>query len=124
MLIHREELKRQFDSEEGSFMLIVYNERRWDWDEFKKLTWSMYQVAHESQRQSTIETWIAQGFWYCDTWIRDFTRHPDFPHPERQAHNNAIELISNLAYFLFCGESPFIDDTLERQAKMGILMDE
>jgi hypothetical protein len=123
MLTPREELKRQFDSEKDSFMLIAYGNLRWDWQEFKKLISAMYDVASEVRGQDRIETWIAQGFWYCDTWIRDWTTHPNFQHPEQPAHDHALELISHLAYFLFFGESPFIDDTLERRAK-GIFADE
>jgi hypothetical protein len=104
-------------------MLSARCNLQWDWTAFRQLTHAMYDVANEIRGQDTIETWIAQGFWYCDTWIRDWTMHPNFPRPDQQAHEEALELISNLAYFLFFGESPFTDDTLERQAKAGINVD-
>jgi hypothetical protein len=113
----REILRREFDAEEGSFLLQARVRRRWDWDAFRRLTSVMYDVADESKGQPSVETWIAQGFWYCDTFIRDWTSHPNFPRPREDAYKDAIELVHNLATFLFFGESPYKDDTLRRKAK-------
>ncbi len=110
-------LKNEFDGEEGSFLLKLRCELDWDWDAFQRLTSAMYEVAKIVCYQNSIETWITHGFWFCDTWIREYTTHPDFPKPEKQAHEDALELIHDLAYFLFVGESPFEDNTLEKKAK-------
>ncbi len=109
-------LKREFDGEDGTFLIIARCELVWDWEAFKKLTRAMYDVAEKANNQNSIETWIANGFWFCDTWIRDWTSHPDFPRPEKQAYEDAIELIHDLAYFLFSGESPYEDNSLEMKA--------
>lgn len=113
----REILKRQFDGEDGSFLLKARCELNWNWDAFRKLTSAMYDVADESRNQNSIETWIAHGFWFCDTWIRDWTSHPDFPRPNKEAYDDSIELIHDLSYFLFVGESPYDDNTLEMKSK-------
>ena len=113
----REILRREFEAEEGSFLLQVRGRLKWDWDAFRRLTSAMYDVADEARRQPSIETWIAQGFWFCDTWIRDWTTHPNFPRPPEDAYQEAIELVHNLADFLFFGESPYKDDTLRKKAK-------
>jgi hypothetical protein len=63
----REILKSEFDAEEGSFMLQSRTGLKWDWDAFRRLTSAMYDVADEAKGQPSIETWIAQGFWFCDT---------------------------------------------------------
>jgi hypothetical protein len=113
----RDILRREFDAEEGSFLLQARSTLSWDWDAFRRLTNAMYDVADEARGQLSIETWIAHGFWFCDTWIPDWTSHPNFPRPSQEVYRDAIELIHNLAYFLFIGESPYKDDTLRRKAK-------
>jgi len=113
----RDILRREFDAEEGSFLVQARCKLSWDWDAFRRLTSAMYDVADEARGQPSIETWIAHGFWFCDTWIPDWTSHPNFPRPSEEAYRHAIELIHNLAYFLFIGESPYKNDTLRRNAK-------
>jgi hypothetical protein len=112
-----ESLRRQFDAEDGTFLLLARCELRWDWAAFRSLTAAMYDVANDARRKEVIEAWIAQGFWFCDTWIREWTSHPSFPKPVQEAHDAAIQLIHDLAYFLFMGESPYEDDTLKARAK-------
>jgi len=116
----RETLKKHFNAEEGSFLLLVRCELRWDWAAFRELTAAMFTVADELRGKETIETWIAHGFWFCDSWIPDSTAHPNFPRPEAAAYNEAIQLIHDLAHLLFVGESPYEDDTLRMKAIKGI----
>jgi hypothetical protein len=113
----REILKSEFDAEEGSFLIQARVRLKWDWDAFRRMTSAMYDVADEVKGQSSIETWIAEGFWYCDTFIRDWTSHPNFPRPPEEAYRNALELLSNLASLLFTGLNPYKDDTLRKKAK-------
>jgi hypothetical protein len=113
----REILRREFDAEEGSFLLQARCRLIWDWDAFRRLTSAMYDVANEVRGKPEIETWIAEGFWYCDTFIRDWTSHPNFPRPPEDAYRDAIELVHHLAALLFFGESPYKDDTLRKKAK-------
>jgi hypothetical protein len=110
-------LRREFDAEEGSFLIQVRCRLEWDWDAFRRLTSAMYDVADEAKGQPSVETWIAQGFWYCDTFIRNWTSHPNFPRPPEGAYRDALELLSNLASFLFTGLNPYNDDTLRKKAK-------
>jgi hypothetical protein len=110
-------LKREFDAEEGSFLLIVRVELRWDWAAFRALTSAMFDVADAAKGGSSVETWIAHGFWFCDTWIRDWTSHPNFPRPESARYAEALELVHDLAYLLFLGQSPYEGDTLRKRAK-------
>ena len=110
----RDILQREFNGEEGSFVFRARNELAWDWNAFRTLTSAMYDVADEARQKDIIETWIAQGFWFCDTWIRDFTSQPNFPRPDQQAYDDAIGLINDLAHFLFIGEAA---DNLKNEAK-------
>jgi tetratricopeptide (TPR) repeat protein len=110
-------LRREFNAEEGSFLHQVRCGLKWDWDAFRRLTSAMYDVAEDTKGQLSIETWIAQGFWFCDTWIKDWTSHPNFPQPPENSYRDAIELVHDLASFLFFAESPYKDDTLRKRAK-------
>ena len=52
----REILKREFDAEEGSFLLQARVWLNWDWEAFRRLTSAMYDVADEVNGQPSIET--------------------------------------------------------------------
>jgi hypothetical protein len=118
VLAARETLKREFHAEEGSFLIQARCQLEWDWDAFRRLTSAMYDVAEEAKGRPSIETWIAEGFWYCDTFISGWTSHPNFPRPPEDAYRDAIELLHNLASFLFTGQNPYDDDdTLRKEAK-------
>ena len=119
----RETLRRHFEAEEGSFLLKVRCELSWDWVEFRAMTAAMYDVAAEVAGKETIETWIANGFWFCDVWVKDWTSHPNFPRPDQKSYDEALRLLHELAWFLFFVESPYLDDTLMRRAK-GLSPDE
>jgi tetratricopeptide (TPR) repeat protein len=115
----RDNLRREFNAEEGSFLIQARVRLEWDWDAFRRLTSAMYDVADAVKGQPSIETWIAQGFWFCDTFIRDWTSHPNFPRPPEEAYRDALELLSNLASFLFTGGNPYKDDTTLRKKAKG-----
>jgi hypothetical protein len=110
-------LKSEFDAEDGSFLLIVRCELRWDIEAFRRLTSAMYDMATKLKGSEVIPTWIANGFWYCDTWVRDWTSHRNFPRPQTDYYDSSLQLLRDLACFLFFGESPYEDDTLEKSAK-------
>lgn len=114
-------LKSEFDGERGSFLLTARCELSWDRDAFRRLTSAMYDVAERTHQEKAIPQWIAHGFWFCDTWIKQWTSPPDFPRPDEVYYQESCELIHDLSCFLFLGESPYEDDTLHELAKgLGI----
>ncbi len=55
-----------------------------------------------------IERRIAQGFWYLERFVPEWSNHPNFPRPyEEQYYQAACERLSDLAYWFFFGESPY-----------------
>jgi hypothetical protein len=110
-------LKREFDAEDGSFLGKARGELEWDWEAFRVLTSAMYDVAAGARTHRVIDKWIAEGFWFCDTWITPWTSHPNFPRPSEPDYQEATELVHDLAYFFFVGESPYEGDVLRRKAK-------
>lgn len=112
-----ERLRHEFNAEEDTFLLTMRCECLWDPEAFQSLTSAMYDVAVEVHQYPTIEKWIAEGFWFCDTWIREWTSHPNFPRPNKREYEASLQLIHDLAWFLFMGESPYLDNTLSKRAK-------
>lgn len=107
-------LKYEFDAEEGSFILTARCDLKWDKVAFSKLTKAMFQVAMSRRHSEDIPRWIALGFWYCDTWLKDWTSHPDFPRPEQEYYDRSCRLIFDLSSLLFTGQIPYQDDSLEK----------
>jgi len=116
----KEKLRHQFDAGENSFLLILRCELRWDWNAFYELTSLMYDVAFDSQAESCFEKWVAEGFWYCDTWIKEWSSHPNFPAPEVGQHEKAIALLHDLAWFYFMQDDPYRDNTLEVNSRREV----
>jgi hypothetical protein len=110
-------LRSEFEGADGSFLTTARCELRWDASAFRRLTTAMFDVAAERRGAESVEHWIAQGFWFCDTWVCEWTSHPDFPKPEKAYYEDSLRLLHDLAYFFFIGQSPYEDDTLERRAK-------
>ena len=113
----REILRSEFNAEDGSFLVKLRCKCEWDWNAFRRLTIAMYDVAEEVKGQPSIETWIAEGFWHCDTLINDIASHSNFSRFPDDAYRDGVELIHNLAYLLFSGQNPYRDDTLRKKAK-------
>ncbi len=101
-------LRCEFDAEEGSFLLTLRCERAWDRPAFSRLVGAMEAcaVAHEGRQE--IERWVACGFWYLEQFVPEWTSHPNFPRFDDEDYlREACRRLSDLAYWLFFGESPY-----------------
>jgi hypothetical protein len=121
-LYARDILKREFlqceeENAKGAFLLQLHCRCEWDWNAFRRLTSAMYDVAEELKGQPSIERWIAEGFWYCDSEITAIASHSNFSRFPEAAYRDGVELIHNLASLLFTGQNPYQDDTLRKKAK-------
>jgi len=47
---------------------------------------------------------------------RRWTMHSNFPQPSPEQHEGALNLIHDLAFYLFQGENPYLDDSLRLKA--------
>jgi hypothetical protein len=64
-----------------------------------------------SRLVAAMERWIAEGFWYYQGFVRDWTSHPNFPRPYGESYYEvAYKRLSDLAYWMFMGESPYEGD--------------
>ena len=113
----QELLRREFDAEEGTFLLKLRIELKWDKSLFARLTSLMFSVAEEMKGAEVIPVWVANGFWFCDTWVKEWSSHPTFPRPDEGYYKISCETLHDLAYMLFTGESPYADETLRNRCE-------
>ncbi|MCF6443065.1 hypothetical protein L1077_26930 [Pseudoalteromonas luteoviolacea] len=115
-----DKLRNEFEAGENSFLITLRCELKWDWDAFYKCTSLMYEVAMLENQKPAIDMWIAQGFWSMDTWVKEWSSNENFPRPQPEKYKQALMILNELAYLLFNGESPYMDNTLEKLAKNDV----
>ena len=103
-------LRSEFDAADGSFLLQLRCDLHWDQTAFARLTDAMLAYASGRDSSADIPRWLAEGFWYVDWFVREWSTHPSFPREHEQTYYEAAyERLHDLAYFLFVGESPYDD---------------
>ena len=101
-------LTHEFEAGPGSFLLELRTGLRWDKPTFTRMVGAMEQLVRERKADEPISRWIAQGFWYCDWFVRDWSTHEAFPREhEADYYERAHARLHDLAYWLFIGESPY-----------------
>ena len=97
-------LKSQFDGDDGSFLIRLRCENTWDRDAFDRLVHAMKACCISSADSDTLDRWIADGFWDAEHSARDWISQSDSV--TDPYYQSAIELLHELAYWYFRGESP------------------
>ncbi len=105
-------LRHEFNGEDGSFLIRLRCDLYWDAAAFQRLTQAMFQVAAACEDRDQLPKWIAQGFWYAETFARDWTAHPNFPRQPGVNYTEGCELLYCLSSYLFNGFSPLEDGQL------------
>ncbi len=99
-------LRAEFDAEDGSFLIKLRVNLDWDKNAFNRLTGEMYQYVRERDPGAPIPRWIAEGFWYVESWVREWSSHEAFARPHGDPYYEAAyERLHALAYWLFTGSS-------------------
>ncbi len=107
-------LKSEFGAEEGSFLLQLRTDLVWSKASFLRLVNAMQTYVEVDPERVTIERWIAEGFWYLDHFVKDWTSRSDFKRPYSQDYyEQAYQRLHDLARWLFVGESPYKDGSME-----------
>src|SRR5262249_57673260 len=101
-------VRREFNAEEGSFLLQLRCNYVWDKAAFSRLIIAMEKCAVAHEGRDVIARWIAEGFWYLETFVPDHSGHPAFPRPHGdEYYESAYERLHDLSYWLFVGESVY-----------------
>lgn len=115
-------LAHEFVAGEGSFLLQLRVYLKWDKAAFTQLTQAMLtccqaydahelRAAHigEGAYQTPLPRWLAEGFWYVPTFVRDWTSHPawkEYIESEQEYYDRAYERLDRLADWFFTGHCP------------------
>ena len=100
----RDVLRQEFGSEPRSFLFRLRNDRVWDRIAFTRLEQAMRAVCRDNEDQDHLERWLAEGYFYCATSVRDDTAHPSFPRPKPERYYSAcLERLWELADWYFRG---------------------
>lgn len=96
------ELRQEFDGEDGSFLITLRCGLKWDEEAYDRLVQLMKRCIADLEGMEEIPRWIANGFWFTDSFVMSWTSHPDFPREQDQAYyDDAWSEISCLAHALF-----------------------
>jgi hypothetical protein len=109
-----QQLKAEFDGEADSFLIQLRVDLHWNRQAFARLVDTMQRYLETERDPEHLPRWVAEGFWFLDHFVRDWTSHPNFPrHFGEDYYEAALERLHDLAYWLFVGESPYESRTLE-----------
>lgn len=70
-------LRKEFDADEGTFLLKFRCFADWDKEVFSRLIQAMEQCAKQHEVRDVIETWIARGFWFSETTTTGLVNRPE-----------------------------------------------
>ena len=105
-------LRNEFEAGDGSFLIQLRPHLTWDKTSFTRLITVMQRCCEDYSEAETLDRWMAEGFWYVPTFVRDWTKNQNFPrsHPP-EYYDSAYERLDDLAYWFFYGESPYLNGT-------------
>jgi hypothetical protein len=76
----------------------------WDRAAFSRLERAMRTVCADYAGRDQLDCWLAEGFFFMSTWVRDHTAHPNFRRPEPRSYYDAcLERLWVLADWFFRG---------------------
>ena len=112
--IYIDVLRSEFDAADGSF-LIQLRELHWDKVAFARLVAAMEECCIALNGVDTVDRWVAEGFWFLSWYVRSWSTHENFPREfSEDYYERAYGLLSDLAFFFFVGEHPYIDKRLRQ----------
>ncbi|MCC7249682.1 MAG: hypothetical protein IT473_13755 [Lysobacter sp.] len=109
-----ERLHKEFAAEDAdSFLIRLRGELFWDRAAFRRLVDAMQEYLASERNTEDLQRQTAEGFWYLDWYVKEWSSHPNFPKVFPQSYyESAYERLHDLAYWYFFGESPCETGTL------------
>jgi hypothetical protein len=101
-------LRREFDAEEGSFLLRLRCDLDWDRAAFTRLDHAMRAACAQFRDHDDLPRWLAEDFYHVSHFVADWTSHPQFPRPEpAHYYESCLERLRDLADWFFRGEHDY-----------------
>jgi hypothetical protein len=102
-------LRREFSSEDGSFLLQLYCDLNWDREAFSRLEQTMRRVCAQQETRDQLDRWLVEGYWYLADFVPAHTSHPNFPRPEPpEYYEAALQRLWDLQSWFTSGRSPYL----------------
>jgi hypothetical protein len=102
-------LRREFDAEEGSFLIQLRCGLTWNRKAFTRLILAMEACCQDNEGKETLDRWVAEGFWYLSWFVESWATHPNFPKNEpAEYYVKAFNRLHGLASWLFTGNPPYM----------------
>jgi hypothetical protein len=100
-----EVLKTELTAADGSFLLTLRSEYRWDRARFSVLARALWACCRATCDEDQLPRWLAGGVWELCSGAPGIISHPDFhrEHPE-EYFERARELLMALGTEFFSGE--------------------
>lgn len=111
-------LRHEFEAKPGSFLLALRTELIWSKPAFWRLVGLMENYIEQEQGRSAPEPehlvrWVAEGFWYVDRFVREWTTDANFPRAyPTDYYERAFIRLNDLAFWYFTGVSPYQSTSL------------
>lgn len=104
----QETLGHEFAAGDGSFLSRLRGDLTWDRQAFATLTDAMRDCCEIHAETAMMERWVAEGFWYLQRFVRDWTQHPKFPRPyPADYYDRAYGRLDDLGEWFFTGSCPY-----------------
>jgi hypothetical protein len=104
-------LRHEFEAGDGSFLIQLRPSLIWDRTAFSRMTEAMRDCAAHHETSDSRPQWLAEGFWFLGSFVREWSSHPNFPKPlDASYYKAAYQRLDDLAYWFFRGESPYAPD--------------
>ncbi|MFF0579838.1 hypothetical protein [Streptosporangium saharense] len=104
-----EVLRREFEAEDGSFLLRLRGDLHWDRQAFGRLERAMRRVCARYEAEERLDRWLVDGYWFLADFVPGWTGHPNFPRPEPEYYEAALERLHDLQNWFVTGRSPYTD---------------
>lgn len=105
-------LKDELNAENGSFILELRTELKWNHNSFINLLTKINSECKRTKESSSLPRDIAGRIWYISEFIKSWTEHKSFPKEyTAEYYEKAHGFIYDLAYSYFMAESPYQSET-------------
>jgi hypothetical protein len=101
-------LWQEFNAADGSFLLQLRSDLRWDRQAFSRLEQAMRRVCAQQETRDQLDRWLIEGYWYLAEFVPGHTSHPAFPRPEPPGYYEAaLKRLQDLQNWYVTGRSPY-----------------
>jgi hypothetical protein len=103
-------LHAEHEAREGSLMLTVRRDFRWDPEAFTRLEAAMRGACAALDEHSAVDRWLVEGFWQWTAVLPELAQHPEFTPPEPHYFRRCLARLRDLGSWFFNGTSPYGPD--------------